>query len=290
MPEGDTVWLAAQRLDRALGGRELLGTDFRVPHLATTDLTGSTVAEVRARGKHLLTRLTGGPGDGTTLHTHFRMDGSWHLYPDGERWRGGPDWQVRVVLRVPGSAAVGYRLPVVELVRTAEEDTVVGHLGPDVLGEDWDAARATAHLLADPARPVGDALLDQRVLAGVGNLYRAETCFVAGVTPFTPVADLPEHGSGAAQVVAVTHRLLQLNKGRWQQSTTGDLRRGRDHWVFEQRRCLRCGTGVLTAATGEGGRERVAYWCPRCQRGPAPEPVPLSVLLPPTQGRTRYRP
>ncbi|MFC5379835.1 DNA-formamidopyrimidine glycosylase family protein [Aquipuribacter nitratireducens] len=290
MPEGDTVWLAARRLHEALAGRVLLASDFRVPQLATTDLAGSTVTGVEARGKHLLTRFAGGPGGEVTLHTHFRMDGSWHLYPDGRRWGGGPDWQVRVVLRVEGTAAVGYRLPVVELLPTDREHDVVGHLGPDVLGPGWDPTAATVNLLAAPEREVGDALLDQRVLAGVGNLYRAETCFVAGVTPFTPVGDLPHHGSSAAQVVAVAARLLHANRGRWQQSTTGDLRRGRDHWVFEQRRCLRCGTPVLTAATGDAGRERVAYWCPRCQRGPAPDPVPLSVLLPPTRGRTRYRP
>ncbi|WP_336923096.1 DNA-formamidopyrimidine glycosylase family protein [Aquipuribacter sp. SD81] len=290
MPEGDTVWLAGQRLDAALGGRVLTGADLRVPQLATTDLTGSTVERVVSRGKHLLTRLVGGPGDGLSLHTHFRMDGSWHLYPDGERWGGGPDWQVRAVLRVPGTVAVGYRLPVVELLPTAREGDVVGHLGPDVLGPDWDPGLAVANLVRDPAREVGDALLDQRVLAGVGNLYRAETCFVAGVTPFTPVGALPEHGTSAARVVDVARRLLDLNRGRVLQVTTGDTRRGRHHWVFEQRRCLRCGTGVLTATTGSGGRERVAYWCPRCQRGPAPPPVPLRVLLPPTQGRTRYRP
>ncbi len=290
MPEGDTVWLAAKRLHQALAGQELVGFDLRVPQLATTDLTGSTVTEVVPRGKHMLTRFTGGPGDGLTLHTHFRMDGTWHLYPDGEKWRGGADWQVRAVMRVPGTTAVGYRLPVVDLVRTDDEDSLVGHLGPDVLGPGWDAEEAVRRLAADPERMVGDALLDQRLIAGLGNIYRTETCFLVGVTPFTPVGRLAEQGTDLSTVVSVGYRLLQANKDRYMQATTGDLRKGRNHWVFEQRACLRCGTRVMTAHTGKAGVERVAWWCPSCQRGPAPDPVPIRELLPPTTGRTRYRP
>lgn len=290
MPEGDTVWLAAKRLDAALGGQVLTGTDFRVPTLATTDLSGSRVLQVQARGKHLLFRFVGGPGDGLSLHTHFRMDGTWHLYPRGERWRGGGDFQIRAVLRTEGLDVVGYRLPVVELVPTADEDTVVGHLGPDVLGPDWDPAEAVRRLAEDPDRMIGDALLDQRLVAGLGNIYRTETCFLVGVTPFTPVGELGEHGTDLDRVVTVGYRLLQANKDRVLQATTGDTRKGRHHWVFEQRACLRCGTRVLTAVTGRAGVERVAYWCPRCQHGPAPEPVPLHEIFPRTTGRTRYRP
>jgi endonuclease VIII len=290
MPEGDTVWLAAKRLHHALAGRPLVGFDLRVPQLATVDLTGSTIESVQPRGKHLLTRFTGGPGDGLTLHTHFRMDGTWHLYPDGERWRGGAEHQIRAVLRVPGTTAVGYRLPVVELVRTDDEDSVVGHLGPDVLGEHWDPVEAVRRLAADPARMIGDALLDQRLLAGLGNIYRTETCFLTGVTPFTPVGELEQHGTDLARVVEVGHRLLRANKDRYVQATTGDLRPGRRHWVFERRTCLRCGTRVLTATTGRAGVERVAWWCPSCQQGPSPRPVAVRELLPRTVGRTRYRP
>ena len=150
MPEGDTVWLAGKRLHEALAGDVLVRSDFRLPSLATVDLAGSTVLEVVPRGKHLLTRLSGG----LTLHTHFRMDGSWHLYRPGDRWTGGPEWQVRAVLE------------------TLAEDAFVGHLGPDVLGPDWDADEALRRLRADPDREVGLALLAQRLLAGFGNLYR----------------------------------------------------------------------------------------------------------------------
>ncbi|HSK25612.1 MAG TPA: DNA-formamidopyrimidine glycosylase family protein [Jiangellales bacterium] len=283
MPEGDTVWLAGQRLHDALGGGVLLRSDFRVPRYATVDLTGRSVLEVVSRGKHLLTRVTGG----TTIHTHFRMDGSWHLYRPGRRWTGGPAWQVRVVLATADWEAVGYRLPVVDVVPTAREGELVGHLGPDLLGPDWDPAEASRRLAADPRRAVGEALLDQRVMAGIGNLYRTEMCFLLGVTPWVPVGDLP----GTRAAVDLGHRLLEANKGTVEQVTTGDRSRGRWHWVFERRECLRCGTRVATALQGDPATARISYWCPRCQLGPAPPSRPVSELRGPRPaGRTRYRP
>ena len=201
MPEGDTVWLAARRMHDALAGRALTRTDFRVPQLATVDLAGQTVQEVVSRGKHLLTRI----GADLTLHTHFKMDGSWHLYRPGERWRGGPGHQVRVLLENSEWQAVGFRLPVVELLKRSEEGDAVGHLGPDLLGPDWDPEEAVRRLLAAPDRPIGEALLDQRNLAGIGNLYKAEVLFLQGVSPWTPVGrvgDLPrlvEPGPAAAR-------------------------------------------------------------------------------------------
>ncbi|MFI0768722.1 DNA-formamidopyrimidine glycosylase family protein, partial [Streptomyces sp. NPDC021218] len=122
MPEGDTVWQTAQRLHRALAGSPLIRSDLRVPRLATADLTGRRVLEVVPRGKHLLTRLEGG----LTLHSHLRMDGSWQVYGPGERWRGGPHHQIRAILATAAHTAVGYRLPVLELLRTGDEDKVVG--------------------------------------------------------------------------------------------------------------------------------------------------------------------
>ncbi|TDC04223.1 DNA glycosylase, partial [Streptomyces sp. 8K308] len=134
MPEGDTVWQAARRLDAALAGHPLTRSDLRVPRLATTDLTGRAVLDVTPRGKHLLTRVEGG----LTLHSHLRMDGAWHVHTPGQRWRGGPAHQIRAILATADHTAVGYRLPVLDLVRTAEEPRLVGHLGPDLLGPDWD--------------------------------------------------------------------------------------------------------------------------------------------------------
>jgi endonuclease VIII len=265
VPEGDTVWLAAKRLNDALGARVLTGSDFRLPQLATTDLSGQKVIEVVSRGKHLLTRLD----TGMTLHTHFKMDGSWHLYRPGSTWSGGPDWQVRVVLANADWVAVGYRMPVVELLGTSDETQAVGHLGPDLLGPDWNPVEALRRLRDDPSREIGPALLDQRNLAGIGNLYKAETLFLSGVTPWTKVGAVGDLDA----LIVRTHRLLHANKDRWQQSTTGNLRRGEQHWVFERagRPCRRCGETVRMAKQGDPPQERLSYWCPRCQRGPAPQ-------------------
>jgi endonuclease-8 len=265
VPEGDTVYLAARRMHGALAGQPLTRSDFRVPRLATTDLSGRRVDEVASRGKHMLTRIEGG----LTLHTHFEMDGTWHLYRAGARWSGGPAHQVRVVLENASWQAVGYRLPVVELLPTAEEDRALGHLGPDLLGPDWDPDEAVRRIAAAPDREIGPALLDQRNLAGIGNLYKAETLFLSGLTPWTRVADVAD----LPAVVRRAYRLLQANKDHWQQTTTGSTRRGEDHWVFERagRPCRRCGTCIEQAMQAEQGRERfarVCYWCPRCQAGP----------------------
>src|SRR3954447_17852574 len=266
----------------ALADRALTTTDFRVPQLATTDLTGRQVLEVVARGKHLLTRIEGD----LTLHTHFRMDGSWHLYRPGERRRGGPDWQVRVVLANTDWEAVGYRLPVVELLPTADESTAVGHLGPDLLGPDWDLDEAVRRLLREPTREIGMALLDQRNLAGLGNLYRIEALFLRGLTPWVPTADVTD----LPALVEAGRRLMTANRGRIEQSTTGSLRRGETHWVFERtgRPCRRCGTRILSAEQGVAPYQRLSYWCPHCQRGPAP--TPAQERAPRPVGRTRYNP
>lgn len=265
MPEGDTVWLAGRRMNNALAGGALVRGELRVPAHATSDLAGRTVLEVRSRGKHLLTRLSGR----ITLHTHFRMDGSWHLYPAGESWRGGPEWQVRAVLQTPTWQAVGYRLPVVSLLPTDHESHVVGHLGPDLLGEDWNPLEAARRLSSDPSREIGEVLLDQRVMAGLGNIYRTEVCFLVGVTPWTPIRDVDD----VDRVVLLARRLLVANRERPRQVTTGLAGRGARHWVFERGQCLRCGSRVARSRQGAATRERITYWCPECQTGPAPWPT-----------------
>ena len=272
MPEGDTVWLAARRLDDALAGRTLVRSDFRVPALATVDVSERSVLEVVSRGKHLLLRLAAhGTQPPLTLHTHFRMDGAWHLYKPGERWRGGPDHQVRVVLEVPGRVAVGYRLPVVELLPTAQEARVVGHLGPDLLANDWDDAHlreAVRRLAADPDREIGVALLDQAAIAGLGNLYRLEVLFLRGLDPWCLVGDVAD----LAGLVGLARRLLLANRDTVRQVSTGDARRGQGTYVHGRagRPCRRCGTRI---AHGEqGSPPRVTTWCPRCQPAVAPRP------------------
>ncbi|MGW5092392.1 Fpg/Nei family DNA glycosylase [Streptomyces coelicoflavus] len=270
MPEGDTVWQAARRLHDALAGKVLTRSDFRVPRYATVDLTGRTVLDVTPRGKHLLARVEGG----LTVHSHLRMDGSWKVFSPGQRWSGGPAHQIRVILGTADRTAVGYRLPVLEVLRTADEQRAVGHLGPDLLGPDWDPARALDNLRADPARPLGEALLDQRNLAGIGNVYKCELCFLLGITPWLPVGELP--ADRAAQLPSLARRLLEANRDRPVRRTTGV--RGQDLFVYGRapRPCLRCGTSVRVADQGDGSRDRPTYWCPTCQSGPAPRPGGLA--------------
>src|SRR6266480_7249338 len=204
MPEGDLVWLTARRLHEALAGRVLTRSDVRVPRYATTDLTGRAVTECVARGKHLLIRVEGG----VTVHTHLRMDGSWRIRP--ARDRIAPSHRIRLVLANDTWQAVGYQLGVVEILPTAREASVVGHLGPDLLGPDWDEAEAARRLRAAPARAIGEALLDQRNLAGIGNLYKAEVLFLRGVDPWRPVREVADLDA----LVALARRLLASNAGR----------------------------------------------------------------------------
>lgn len=273
MPEGDVVWRTAQRLDAALSGRVLVVTDLRWPSLATVDLTGRTVVETIARGKHLLTRIAAPEAGGAavTLHSHLRMEGSWRIdrtgVTPGRRARS-PD--VRAVLGNDEWTATGVKLGMLDLLETRDEATVVGHLGPDVLGPDWDLDRVLARLRAAPDRAVGEALLDQRVLAGIGTFYMAETLFLAGRSPWTPITDI--EGEGLLRIVERAHGLLHLNRDRVAQVTTGDPRPGHEAYVHGRsgRPCRRCGTTVRVARLGEPPQDRVAFYCPTCQPGPTP--------------------
>src|SRR5208282_5115972 len=204
MPEGDVVWQTARRLDEALSGRRLTRSDFRVPALATADLTGEIVTETVSRGKHLLTRT----GNGLTVHTHLRMDGDWRVRPGAEQIRDSH--RIRLLLANEDWQAIGYQLGVVELIRTSEESRVTGHLGPDLLGPDWDCAEAVRRLSAEPDRPIGEALLDQRNLAGVGTYFAAEMLFLRGIDPWRRVGDVGD----LEALVKLGHRLLDANKTR----------------------------------------------------------------------------
>ncbi|GAA4854892.1 DNA-formamidopyrimidine glycosylase family protein [Saccharopolyspora cebuensis] len=258
MPEGDTVFLTCHRLHAALAGRELVRGEVRHPELAALDLGGREVTEVRPAGKHLLIRFA----DGHTLHNHLRMDGSWHLYPPSARWRR-PAHQVRAVLGTDDRLAIGFNLHDLRWLPTREEDRVVGQLGPDLLDPAWDeelAAEAARRLTADPERELGQALLDQTAVAGIGNLYGTEVCFLLGRSPWAPVGEVD-----AARAVRLARDLLERNAWHPEQSTTGTLRRGAQHWVYHRRRCLRCGGPVHRGSQGEGTRARVTHHCPTCQ-------------------------
>ncbi|WP_410654425.1 DNA-formamidopyrimidine glycosylase family protein [Amycolatopsis sp. lyj-112] len=266
MPEGDTVFLAGKVLDKALAGKTLLRGEFRVPQLATADLAGRDVLGVGTVGKHLLTRFSGD----LTLHSHLRMDGKWAVYPAGASWRS-PAHQARVILATDDIQAIGFRVQDLELVPTDEESRLVGHLGPDLLDPQWTdehAARAAAALAADPDRELGDALLDQRIMAGIGNLYKVEICFLLKVSPWTPVS-----GVDPAKAVALGRKLLVANAWRHEQITTGDPGRGRRQWVYERTRqgCFRCGGKVEVLQQGTGHQQRPTWFCPKCQPGPRPE-------------------
>jgi endonuclease VIII len=313
VPEGDTVLNTARALHEALAGQRLTRSDFRVPALATADLTGATVLESACRGKHLLLRLSL-DGRPLTLHSHLRMDGAWRTYPRGARWTGGPGHLIRVALHTERTTAVGYHLHELALVPTDQEHTLVGHLGPDLLGPEWDPAEAVRRLAAkpdvtvaeapldqrnlagvevgisttapsdplaataagfwvpdeavrrlrqQPNRTIGEALLDQQTVAGIGNVYRAETLFLRGVHPWTPVHAVPD----LHRLLGLARQLMRANLGRYSQVTTGDMRRGHQHWVYGRagEPCRRCGTQVRRDELGPTGLERLVYWCPSCQ-------------------------
>ena len=258
MPEGDTVYREAAQLHAALAGSVLTRCDLRVPAFATVDLSEQAVHEVVSRGKHLLMRV----GD-ATIHSHLKMEGTWHVYPNGGRWRR-PSFKARAILANDRFTAVGFELGLLEVVPTAAESEVVGYLGPDLLGRDWDPDVALVNLLRDPSREVGLALLDQRVMAGLGNVYRAELCFLRGILPTRPVGDVP----GPAKLVALAERLIVANRDRFERTTTGNLLRDR-LWVYGRggQPCRRCGTRIEHGSLGDTERQlREVWWCPTCQR------------------------
>jgi endonuclease-8 len=283
VPEGDVVLRTARRLHAALADRFLTRSDLRWPSLATADLTGREVLEVVAAGKHLLVRVQGG----LTLHSHLRMDGSWHLHRTGEPWIGArPGHGIRAILANAEWTAIGHQLGMLDLVSTDDENTVVGHLGPDILapaqgltGADpadpdpaeqpvrvwasWNEDEAVRRLLDQPSVPVAQALLDQRNLSGLGTLYRTEVLFLRGIHPQCPVGSVPE----LRGLLRLVRRIMQANLERAQQTTTGDLRRGREHWIHQRGRlpCRRCGTAIQRGKLGPPTQERDTYWCPHCQ-------------------------
>jgi formamidopyrimidine-DNA glycosylase len=284
MPEGDSVYRLARRLDRSLAGEQVVHSQLRVPAHATADLADSTVIEHDTHGKHLLTRFS----SGLTLHTHLRLDGSWTVTRPGRRLprRLLPD--VRVLIEVgSGATAYGVLLPVVQLVPTDEEALVTGHLGPDPLREDWDEDEAVRRLVADPGRPLVAALLDQSLVAGWGNLWANELCFLRGHSPWTPVGEVDVTALVRLGARALRH---SATAPRGHQVTTGNTRRGEQHYVAGRagRPCLRCRTPIRVVAEvpGDPGRRRT-WWCPRCQPGPTAPPQPRShrPAAPPTVTR-----
>ncbi|HEX6443454.1 MAG TPA: DNA-formamidopyrimidine glycosylase family protein [Streptosporangiales bacterium] len=266
MPEGDTVFHTAHRLHEALAGRTLTSGEIRHPRLAAVTFAGRTVTEVVPAGKHLFVRFD----DERSLHSHLRMDGSWHLYAPGERWRM-PGHHARVVLTAPDREAVGFRLHDLDLVPRTREGAYVDRLGPDLLAPEWTPrhqAEAERRLAARPDGAFGVALLDQTVVAGIGNVYMNEVCFLVGTSPHTPTAGVP--GDVRAEAIATARKLLWDNRFRIARTTTGSTAPGDRHWVYGRTRrpCRRCGTPIATRPLGREPEARTSWFCPRCQPAP----------------------
>ncbi|HET7685200.1 MAG TPA: DNA-formamidopyrimidine glycosylase family protein [Candidatus Limnocylindria bacterium] len=261
MPEGDTIFRTATVLREALAGRVVTRARAqarpglrRVPDLSR--LEGRRVERVEARGKHLLIGFEGG----LTLRTHLRMSGAWHRYAPGEVWRR-PARQASAVVETAESVAVCFNAPVVELLddRQLARHAPLTGLGPDLLGRTFDTDAALARLRDRDAVPLGEALLDQRAVAGVGNVYKSELAFLAGRDPWAPVRDLDDEELRG--LLAGARRLLAANVRGGARST----RPGGGLWVYGRagRPCRRCGTLIRVRRQGELGR--LTYWCPRCQ-------------------------
>ncbi|MGL5828841.1 MAG: hypothetical protein ACRC0L_04640 [Angustibacter sp.] len=264
MPEGDVVWRTAERLRLALAGRPLTRTDFRWPTLAEVSLSHWLVEEVLPRGKHLLIRVR--PCESVeqlplTIHSHLRMDGTWTVRRSELRGRDPRGGQLRVLLANHEWSASGYLLGMLDVLPTRDEARVVGHLGPDILGPDWDPDEVIARLRAEPGRPIGAALLDQRNLAGVGTYFMAEALFGCSVSPWSPVERVPD----LAAVLTRARRLLQRG---CLGSSHGTGQGARTYVHGRARRpCRRCGEPIRVDPIGVAPQDRVAFHCPRCQPG-----------------------
>ncbi len=273
MPEGDTIFRAARTLHRALAGRQVDHFESMLPSLnrihEDAPLTGRTIEMVSARGKHLLMEFSGG----LVLRTHMRMNGSWHIYKRGERWQRSRR-DMRIVIATEDYEAVGFNIPVAEFLTPRElaRHDELRKLGPDVLSDAFDSAEAVRRIRERPATPIADALLNQRVIAGLGNVYKSEVLFMCGLNPFVAVRDVGE--PRLAEIVATARRVLAANvlDGIAPMTTyTGYRRTTRSAdpkerlWVYGRARlpCRRCGTPI--SVRKQGADARLTYWCPRCQ-------------------------
>ncbi|HEX7127316.1 MAG TPA: DNA-formamidopyrimidine glycosylase family protein [Thermodesulfobacteriota bacterium] len=266
MPEGDTIFRTAEVLRAALAGKTVAAVRSPLPHLAGAGLAGRRVTAVEPRGKHLLVRFD----DGRVLHSHMRMTGSWHVYRPGEPWRK-PAARARVVLETAGGAdaeplvAVCFDAPVVELLSAAgaRRHRALASLGEDLLADDFDpeaARRALRHL---GELPVGEAVMVQQAIAGVGNIYKSETLFLCRVDPFAPVGSLSDEDLD--RIIAKARSLLVANRRGYPRRTVPRGRGPGRLWVYGRsgEPCAICGTAIRMRRQGAAGRS--TYWCPACQ-------------------------
>lgn len=274
MPEGDTIYRSARALDRALAGKIVTRFETAYAHLASINddkqIVGRTVERVEARGKWLLMHFSAD----LILVTHMRMNGSWHLYRTGERWRR-PRRDMRIVIETAEWSAVGFAVPVTEFHSASSllRKTRIPSLGPDLLKQEFEPGAALARMQQRAEEQIGDVLLNQQVMAGIGNVYKSETCFVCGVNPFRQVGALDP--SQLEDLIFKARKFLALNVAEdadGEISTYAGLRRttrSSDHsarlWVYGRRGepCRRCGTPIEMRKQGAGARS--TFWCPVCQ-------------------------
>lgn len=265
MPEGDSVYQLSQRL-QFMQGRSVTGCSLRVPAYATTDFTGMVCERVFPYGKHLFMEFSAPGYTSQMLHTHLKMEGTWAIHRKGARWRK-PGHTARVVLQLGDSKGdielVGHSLGLVEVFAAREYSERMGYLGPDMLAEDFQEAEIIRRISAAPGLEMGRALLNQRMVAGIGNEYRAEIHFIAGTHPSRKVKEVD-----VEQHVRIARKLMWANKDSPVRVTTGVRRAGETSYVFgrNNKPCRRCGTLIVKGFLGgQGDLERVIWWCPRCQ-------------------------
>ncbi len=255
MPEGDTIYRAAEELRAALEGRRILAVRSALVTLENAGLEGTVVERVEARGKHLFFDLD----DGRSIHSHLGMRGFWRIYPVASAPRATVE-SLRLLLETAEHAVVCRNAPVVDILRS--KHPVAARLGPDPLRADFDGKKVLASLRAQGVRPIAEALLDQRLISGLGNVYKSEILFLCGISPFAPVAALDD--AALQTLVDVAARLLRSNRGRGPR-TTRRASDGSRVWVYRRsgQPCLRCGA---TIAMRRGALGRSTYFCPACQR------------------------
>ena len=258
MPEGDTVWRTCRRLNKVFAGRHLARAELRWGRLIDSDLVGMTTIAVVPRGKHILHRLE----SGLTIHSHLKMEGSWRIYPP-QRPIPSAD-RVRAVLGTQDWTALGTRLGMLDLVETDHEDDLVGHLGPDILGPDWDLQQAIGNL-REGARGsthdlIGASLLDQRNLAGLGTIWTSDPLWVERIHPWTPIPDLSD-----ADLARLLTRAKAMITAACQGREPTPYTHGRSGHP-----CPRCRETLRVAMAGPADKERTLFYCPRCQGGLAP--------------------
>ena len=271
MPEGDTIFRAARTLRRALAGHIITRFESVYPLLTRIDhdtpLAGRRVIDATARGKHLLMTFEGD----LILHTHMRMHGSWHIYKTGERWRA-PARDMRIVIATQQYVAVGFNIPVAEFLSSASlaRHTQIQELGPDLTDPGFDRQEVVRRLRARDDAPLHEALLDQRVLSGIGNVLKSEVLYVARVNPFRHVSTIDD--ATFDRIMDVSLRLMKMNideghllKSSIGRRTTGSLDPGVKLFVYGRggKPCRRCGAPIQASKTGRDAR--LTYWCPRCQ-------------------------